>query len=227
MATSASPRPCAGSSNQGAYGPGRVTSRWQERARRAPSRPSATSSPRRSYSGQKRSTWATISVTPAPSAAAIMPVGLLETHRHRLLAENVLPRARGRDGQLGVERCRHADADGVDRGRQRVLERRRGAPAPALGDRVRPIRVRVDDEQAGRAQPGPRLGVDPAREAGTDDGDVHAEHRAGRGPAPTDVLRTPGTPPAPCPHRRRRSASTCPRSSGSRAGCGRGPRPRS
>ena len=100
-------------------------------------------------------------------------VGLLETHRHRLLAENVLPRARGRDGQLGVKRCRHADADGVDRGRQRVLERRRGAPAPALGNRVRPIRVRVDDEQAGRAQPGPRLGVDPAREAGTDNGDVH------------------------------------------------------
>ena len=73
MATSASPRPCAGSSNQGAYGPGRVTSRWQERARRAPSRPSATSSPRRSYSGQKRSTWATINVTPALCAAAIMP----------------------------------------------------------------------------------------------------------------------------------------------------------
>ena len=106
-------------------------------------------------------------------------VGLLETHRHRLLAENVLPRARGRDGQLGVERCRHADADGVDRGRQRVLERRRRAPAPALRDRVGSIRVSVHDEQAGRAQPGPRLGVDPAGEAGTDNGDVHGRHRAG------------------------------------------------
>jgi hypothetical protein len=37
---------------------------------------------------------------------------------------------------------------------------------------MRSIPVSVDDEQAVRAQPGPRLGVDPAREARTDNGDV-------------------------------------------------------
>src|SRR5205823_13287296 len=44
------------------------------------------------------------------------PIAFLGVHRHRLLAEDVLPRLRGGDGLLGVQAHGRRDVDGVDVG---------------------------------------------------------------------------------------------------------------
>ncbi len=176
-ATSPSPSPCPGSSSHGAYGPGPVTKPVAgERAERAELPARRRARWRRTYSGQNRRTWPTISVTPASAPRRSSGRQSASRSRHRLLAEDVLPRPRRRDRQLrsggrsaGTRRRRRspgASAASSDVGAPRRSSARRAA-------RARSTSASTTSRSTAR-DARPRLGVDPACEACTDDGDLHS-----------------------------------------------------
>ena len=123
--------------------------------------------------GLKRSTWPTISVTPASRAAVTISCALLDRGRDRLFDQHVNLARDGGERDLVMQMRRRGDGHGIDALGDQFVEALEGAAARQFGG-ARPVRrQRIDDPDQRRIrQAGQHAGMVAAHHAGADDADA-------------------------------------------------------
>ena len=123
--------------------------------------------------GLKRSTWPTISVTPALRAALTMSLPLLDRRGDRLLDQDMDVARDAGQRDLVMQMGRRRDGDGVDAFVEQFVELGERAAADQRGGARAVLRQRIDDaDQRHARQTGQHAGMVAAHDAGADHADT-------------------------------------------------------